>query len=104
MTQYHPPWPPSEPFPESTQELPGGGTHFPSSAGDRERGKFRPGRVPLTTTIAVSDDDGQPLTSANLTAEEQMLLELKAIRLGIQFMLTEMSGQMLDLRELAINE
>lgn len=81
--QYHAPWPPSEPFPESTQEVPGGGTHFPSSAGDRERGKFRPGRIPLTTTVAVSDDDGNPAGTASMAVFEQLVLEIRKLRLAL---------------------
>ena len=58
------------------------GPDFPSSAGDRERGKFRPSMYPRLTTVAISDDEGNPIsmTSEDLLAE--ILLELKAIRLG----------------------
>ena len=83
MTQYPPPWPPAEPFPESTQELEGGGTHFPSSAGDRERGKFRPGRIPLTTTLAVVDDDGKRVGTALIPSFDELIYEIRQLRLAL---------------------
>ena len=63
------------------------GPDFPSSAGDREKGKFRPSIHPRLTTVAVSDDEGNPLslTSEDLLAE--ILLELKAIRLSQELIL-----------------
>ena len=100
------PWPPYDAFPESYEVTPDGGTHFPSSAGDRERGKFRPGTRQLTTRVAVSNDDGSDIGVSALSVEEETLLELKAIRIGIQFMLAEFSAQWLgtDLRDLAVTE
>ena len=86
MTQDLRPWPPSAPYPESTEGAAGGGARFPSSAGDRERGKFRPGRVALTTRVAVSNDDGSDInSSASAVAEETNLL-LRAVVLGLSIM------------------
>ena len=59
-------------FPESRTESTGAGPDFPGSAGDRERGKFRPSATPRLTQIAVVGDDGRPVA---LTTD-QLLVEL----------------------------
>ena len=58
-------------FPESRTESTGAGPDFPGSAGDRERGKFRPSATPRLTQIAVVGDDGKPvaLTTEQLLAD-----------------------------------
>ena len=58
-------------FPESRTESTGAGPDFPGSAGDRERGKFRPSATPRLTQIAVVGDDGRPvaLTTDQLLAD-----------------------------------
>lgn len=61
-------------FPESEVDNTGSGPDFPGSSGDRERGKFRPSATPRLTTVAISDDDGQPV---NLSTND-ILLEILA--------------------------
>ena len=58
-------------FPASRTESTGAGPDFPGSAGDRERGKFRPSATPRLTQIAVVGDDGRPvaLTTEQLLAD-----------------------------------
>lgn len=58
-------------FPESRTESTGAGPDFPGSAGDRERGKFRPSATPRLTQVAVVGDDGKPvaLTTEQLLAD-----------------------------------
>src|SRR3990167_1483227 len=99
------PWPPppSDPWPESEQDSSGLGPDFPASPGDREKGRFRPSNRPRLTKVAVANDDGSDVAAAVLSVEEETLLELKAIRIGIQLMLAEFSSNMTDLRELALN-
>lgn len=73
-------------YPQETVESTGAGPDFPGSAGDRERGKFRPSSIPRRTAVAVVGDDGRPLalTSEQLLAEillyqQAMLLALSLI-------------------------
>lgn len=83
------------------------GPDFPESAGDREKGKFRESAYPRLTQIAVTNDDGTPIGAGVLSTEEETLLELKAIRIGIQLMLAEFNARSfsgVDLRELALGE
>lgn len=89
--------------PDKTGGSTGLGPDFPESAGDRERAKFRESAFPRLTTVAVSSDTGEDVGAANLSTEEETLLELKAIRLGIELMLAEFSaqGDAVDLRSLA---
>ena len=87
MTQQYtqlPPWPPGQrPFAESQHDSTGHGADFPSSAGDRERGKFRPSATPLLTTIAVVNDDGTPIGHFDLPSNDEMVMYLRAIAKGI---------------------
>ena len=59
------PWPPppSKPWPQSLSGSTGTGQtpDFPSSAGDRELGKFRTSKYPRLVQVAVVDDDGNPI-------------------------------------------
>ena len=83
-TEVFPPWPPSEPFPESqTDSIGNGQPDFPSGAGDRERGKFRPGAIPATTVVAVSNDDGTAIGASDSSAVDEQTLLLRAIVLGL---------------------
>ena len=70
-----------QPFPESLVETRGvgAGPDFPGSSGDRERGKFRPSTTPGLTKVAVTGDDGQPLTRSTEQIMEEVLLYNKAI-------------------------
>ena len=64
-----------------------GNTRFPSSAGDREKGKFRESAFPGLSIVALSNDDGTPITSkvetmlggmdGNLVAIREFLAPLK---------------------------
>lgn len=68
------------------------GPDFPESAGDREKGKFRPSNYPRLTRVAISNDDGTDVGEASFWLEESLLLELRAIRLGIQLLINEISS------------
>lgn len=59
-------------FPQSHIESTGSGPDFPGSSGDRERGKFRPSGTPRLTQVAVTGDDGQPVTRTT----DELLSEL----------------------------
>lgn len=68
-----------------------GQPQFPDSAGDRERGKFRPSTLPRGTTVAVVRDDGQSVTADTdvlLAAIHDQLHDiaatLKAIRADLE--------------------
>lgn len=65
------------------------GPDFPESSGDREKGKFRESAYPRLTTVAVAGDDGEPIAAANLSTEEETLLYLKAIALGMSLMVEQ---------------
>lgn len=79
-----PGWPPTQPFPESQRERePGAGPDFPGSSGGREQGKFRPGNLPYTDVVAVSGDDGQPVTRDAESLLTEMLAYQKAILLAL---------------------
>lgn len=97
-----PGFPPGAPFIESQNDSLGDGSpDFPGSAGGREQGKFRPSRIPKLTTLAVVNDDGSPIVpEANeVSIFDDMLMELRAIRIGIQIML---KVQEPDLGELSL--
>ena len=66
-------------FPESEVDNTGLGPDFPGSSGDREKSKFRPSATPRLTQVAVTGDDGKPVT---LTTNE-ILLEILAYQKGI---------------------
>ncbi len=70
-------------FPEERTESTGAGPDFPDSAGDRERGKFRPSSIPRRTTLAVAGDDGKPVTLTLQQIMAEMLLWQKAIVLAL---------------------
>jgi len=53
---------------------------FPSSAGDRERGKFRPSATPRQTLVAVSDDEGQPIGRSTEQILEELVYEVRLLR------------------------
>lgn len=88
------PWPPSAPFPESQHDSLGTTVNvdyphtsdFPQPAGERERGKFRPARIPRLTTVAVVNDDGSPINDMQLFYE--LLVENRAMRIGIERLLS----------------
>lgn len=70
-------------FPQSQVDTTGAGPDFPASAGDRERGKFRPSATPRLTVVAVTDDMGRPVADGLVTVLNEMLLYQKAIVLGL---------------------
>lgn len=70
-------------FPQSRVESTGAGPDFPGSAGDRERGKFRPSTIPRRTTVAVTGDDGTPTIRTTDQILEEVLLYQKAILLAL---------------------
>lgn len=69
-------------FPESKLNTTGAGPDFPGSAGDRERGKFRPSATPRQTTVAVVGDDSRPITRTTNELLEELLLWQKALVLA----------------------
>ena len=70
-------------FREELQSSTGGGPDFPGSAGDRERGKFRPSATPRRTTVAVVDDDGQSVGEDAGQVLRDILLYQKAILVAL---------------------
>jgi len=67
------------PYPDST----GLGPDFPGSAGDRERGKFRPSTHPRLTTVAVATDEGEPIGRGTDQLLEELLLEVRLLRYAL---------------------
>lgn len=59
------------------------GPDFPGSAGDRERAKFRESAYPRLTTIAVTDDDGQPVSIGTNDLLAELIHEIKLLRSGL---------------------
>lgn len=55
-------------------------TGFPSSAGERERGKFRPSNLNRSTTVAVVADDGGPIPKTTNELLEELVYETKLLR------------------------
>lgn len=88
MVQYMPPFPPGNPFRESQIATTDQGPDFPSSAGDREHGKFRPSGTPRLTTVAVVNDDGTQVGSFLMPGNEEELYLLR----GILFALSELAS------------
>lgn len=61
-------------------ESTGLGPDFPGSAGDRERGKFRPSSHPRLTQIAVTTDDGQPIATGTDEILRELVYEVRLLR------------------------
>lgn len=85
-----PPFPPTQPFPASLRSSTGHGPDFPSSAGDRELGKFRDAIVPRLTRIAVKVEGDDGLSLMDLMAllvdtQQQMAREIRLLRMGLAF-------------------
>ena len=66
-------------FPQSRTASTGAGPDFPGSAGDRERGKFRPSALPRHDQVAVSDDYGRPVVKTTNELLADLVLWQKAI-------------------------
>ena len=56
------------------------GPDYPGSAGDRERGKFRPSSYPRLTQVAVADDEGQPVNRTVESLLEELVFEVRLLR------------------------
>lgn len=81
-----------------TEDTTGLGPDFPSSAGDRERGRFRASKYPRLTKVAVTRDDGEEV----LGNTEEILLEiLEEIRLLREALVIE--GMAADIQEPVLN-
>lgn len=79
-----PKWPPGNPFPESqTDSIGDGAPDFPSSAGAREQGKFRPSATPKLVQIAVVNDDGTEIGSALIPSSEEIAFWIRAMYAGM---------------------
>lgn len=76
-------------FPESFQDSTGLGPDFPGSAGDRERGKFRPSATPRLTQVAVTGDDGQPVAKTTDQLLAELLLWQKATLVTLMTLMSE---------------
>lgn len=84
MTTIGPPYPPGNPFPESTRDTIGDGSpDFPSSAGTREQGRLRPSATPKLTQVAVVNDDGTVIGTALVPVNEEIAFWLKAMYAGL---------------------
>ena len=84
MTQIFPAWPPGKPFPESGTDTVGDGSpDFPTSAGTREAGKFRPSGTPKLVQIAVVNDDGTQIGTALVASSEDVAFWLRALYAGL---------------------
>ncbi len=84
MTQVFPAFPPGNPFPESNRDTIGDGApDFPTSAGAREQGKFRPSAVPKLVQIAVVNDDGTQIGTALVPSNEEMVFWIRAMYAGL---------------------
>jgi len=84
MTIYHPGFPPGNPFPESqTDSIGDGSPDFPTSAGGREGGKFRPSATPKLTQVAVTNDDGTQIGWALLPSFDELIEEIRKLRLAL---------------------
>ena len=79
-----PGFPAGNPFPESTKDSRGqGDPDFPSGAGPREAGKFRPSATPGLTKVAVPNDDGTQIGTALVPVNEEIAFWLKAMYAGM---------------------
>ena len=61
----------------------GNGPDFPSSAGDRERGKFRRGPEARLTAVAVVDNDGNEIGSALFPSFDELIEEIRKLRFAL---------------------
>ena len=67
-------------FPPKYEDSTGLGPDFPGSAGDRERGKFRPSIFPRLTTVAISTDEGEPIGKSQSQLLEELVFEMRLLR------------------------
>ena len=96
MMPRFPAWPPGNPFPKSQRDSIGDAApDFPSGAGGREAGKFRPSATPKLTQVAVVDDDGNPIGMALVPSLDVLIDEIRKLRLALQ-----LQGQAFDLGDL----
>ena len=65
---------------ETAPNSTGLGPDFPGSAGDRERAKFRESTLPRLTTVAVSGDDGGPVTASADVLLAELVYEMRLLR------------------------
>lgn len=56
------------------------GPDYPTSAGDREKGKFRESAYPRLTQVAVSGDDGEAITVGTNDLLLELINEVKLLR------------------------
>ena|SRR3990167_8383762 len=69
--------------PDPTAGSTGLGPDWPESAGDREKGKFRPSQYPRLVQVAVVNDNGTQIGSALVPSNEEMAYWLKAMYAGL---------------------
>ena len=74
---------------------------FPESAGDRERGKHRPSAFPRLTQVAICDDNGDPVGSAQTQVLRDILIELRFLHLA---MVAAGTAEEVSPRELELND
>jgi len=83
---------------ESNTDTTGLGPDFPDSAGDRERGKFRPSDYPRLTKVAVSRDDGEEVIGSTEELLAELLLEVRLLRHALV-----LQGLAADIQEPVLN-
>ena len=74
-------------------------TEFPSSAGDRERRKFRRSETPGLVTVAVVDDNGKPIGTALVPDLNAVIKAIDNLRLALT-----MQGAAADLSDSDLEE
>lgn len=67
-------------FPPKYPDSTGLGPDFPDSAGDRERGKFRPSLHPRLTTVAITTDSGEEVNKGVEELLSELVYELRLLR------------------------
>ena len=87
--QFYAPWPYQHPFPGSQSSATGHGPDFPSDAGDRERGKFRPSSEPRLTTLAVVNDDGTQIGYAIAPQLDELTYLMRLVVQGLSYLTGE---------------
>ena len=66
-----------------TQGRTGLGPDYPETAGDRERGKFRPSNYPRLVQLAVCNDDQSKVTGALEDKLDELIREIRLLRLAL---------------------
>lgn len=68
------------------------GPDFPSSSGDRERGKFRKSKYPRLVLVGVSNDDETPITQKTEEVLERISNDMNELLQEIRLLRQDMTG------------